>query len=139
MKIPYDSELLPIARKLRNNLTYYERKIWNYLLRDKQLCGYKFTRQKPILNYIVDFYSAKLLLVIEIEGEIHDYKLTYDNSRTERIKQLKIKIITIKNSEIEEDLEKTRDKLVKEIRNRENEILSNPLESPLVGGELGKK
>mgnify|MGYP000409810862 CR=1 FL=1 len=33
--------------------------------------GYKFNRQKPLGNYIVDFYCKKLNLVIEVDGEIH--------------------------------------------------------------------
>jgi very-short-patch-repair endonuclease len=41
-------------------------------LRNKQLLGYDFHRQKPLLNYIVDFYSSQLGLVIEIDGNSHN-------------------------------------------------------------------
>lgn len=135
MKIPYNPKLIQIARDLRKNPTVYEMKIWNYLLRDKQMSGYKFTRQKPILNFIVDFYCAKLLMVVEIDGEVHDYKISYDNSRAVKINQLNIKIIRIKNKEIELNIDKIREKLVIEIQKREIEILTNPLKSPLAGGK----
>jgi len=36
-----------------------------------QLKGYDFHRQRPINDYIVDFYCSELMLVIEIDGESH--------------------------------------------------------------------
>jgi len=49
--------------------------------------GYQFTRQKPIDNYIVDFFCSKLNLVIEIDGISHDDKQKYDEERDERLNQ----------------------------------------------------
>lgn len=42
------------------------------LLKYREMRGYQFMRQKPIGNYIVDFYCSKLKLVIEIDGESHE-------------------------------------------------------------------
>jgi very-short-patch-repair endonuclease len=71
MKIYYNPKLKQLARNLRNNSTLSELLLWN-VLKGKQLNGYQFMRQKPIGNYIVDFYCSKLNLVIEIDGDSHD-------------------------------------------------------------------
>ena len=55
-------------------MTYSEIMLWNRL-KNFQMMGYDFDRQKPILNYIVDFYCKDLLLVIEVDGITH-----YDNN-----------------------------------------------------------
>jgi len=68
--IPYNPKLKQLARKLRNKSTKSEVLLWNYL-KGKQIKGFDFHRQKPIGNYIVDFYCSELLLAIEIDGESH--------------------------------------------------------------------
>ncbi len=75
--IPYNPELVPLARKLRNNSTLSEVLLWKRI-RNKQLFGYDFDRQKPIGNYIVDLYCAELMLAIEIDGDSHDHKSEED-------------------------------------------------------------
>ena len=67
---PYNQSLKPFSRNLRNNLTDAEQLLWQRLRR-KQIHGIQFNRQKPLLNYIVDFYSAKASLVIELDGSQH--------------------------------------------------------------------
>src|SRR5882672_10069208 len=54
----------------RNHSTYGEVLLWMEL-RAGQLNGYKFNRQKPLDQYIVDFYCKRLNLVIEVDGESH--------------------------------------------------------------------
>jgi very-short-patch-repair endonuclease len=61
------------ARELRKNATFTEGLLWKYL-RAGQLNGYRFLRQKPIDEYIVDFFCKRLKLVIEIDGETHNDK-----------------------------------------------------------------
>ena len=58
---------------LRKNSTLSEVLLWNEL-KGKKLMGIDFHRQKPIGNYIVDFFSPELRLVIEIDGITHAYK-----------------------------------------------------------------
>ena len=57
--IPYNKNLKEFSHKLRNNSTLSEVLLWDYLQAGKML-GYKFNRQKPLLNYIVDFYCKPL-------------------------------------------------------------------------------
>jgi very-short-patch-repair endonuclease len=63
-------ELVKRARELRSNMTKAEIILWSRL-RSKKVEGYKFRRQEPIFDYIVDFYCHELKLIIEVDGEIH--------------------------------------------------------------------
>lgn len=69
--IPYNSKLKPLAKALRKNMTLAEVLLWNEL-KQKKMRGYDFDRQKPINNYIVDFYCKDSMLAIEIDGISHD-------------------------------------------------------------------
>ncbi|HMQ80522.1 MAG TPA: DUF559 domain-containing protein [Ignavibacteria bacterium] len=89
---PYNKRLKDNSRKLRNNATLSEVLLWNELKAGK-LRGYKFNRQKPIDNFIVDFYSKKLSLAIEIDGDSHIGKEEYDKIRTEKIEAHNIYVL----------------------------------------------
>ena len=94
MKIYYEAKLKERAKELRKNSTFSERLLWKYL-RGRQLIGYQFSRQKPIDNYIVDFYCSKLNLVIEIDGITHDGKEKYDYKRENKLRSIGLNIIRI--------------------------------------------
>ncbi len=64
---PYNKNLKLPSRDLRNNMTDTEQLLWQRLL-CKQILGLQFYRQKPILNFIVDFYCAAVNLVIECDS-----------------------------------------------------------------------
>jgi very-short-patch-repair endonuclease len=66
----YNKKLKEPSRRLRCEMTDAEQHLWS-LLRRKQIHGVLFNRQKPILDYIVDFYCAKAKLVIELDGSQH--------------------------------------------------------------------
>lgn len=80
------------ARQMRNNSTKGEIKFWCELIR-KRKSGYQFYGQFTIHKYIVDFYCAKLKLVIEIDGTSHDDKKEYDARRTKYLEGLGLKVI----------------------------------------------
>jgi very-short-patch-repair endonuclease len=66
----YNKQLKASARMLRTNMTDAEQMLW-YHLRRKQIQGLQFYRQKPLLNFIIDFYCPAAKLVIEIDGSQH--------------------------------------------------------------------
>ena len=68
--LPYNQKLKARSRKLRENSTDAERKLWSKV-RAKQIKGWQFYRQKIIGSYIVDFYCPKAKLVIEVDGSQH--------------------------------------------------------------------
>ena len=71
MNSSYNKKLKPLARKLRKQGTKGEAILWRDVLKARQIKGYQFNRQFPIDNYIVDFVSRKLKLIIEIDGNSH--------------------------------------------------------------------
>ena len=68
--IPYNPKLKEFAKDLRNNSTQAEIKLWMHL-RNKQINGFDFHRQKPIDEYILDFFCYELMLGIEVDGYTH--------------------------------------------------------------------
>jgi very-short-patch-repair endonuclease len=100
-KIFYNPKLKELARKLRNNSTKAEIKLWNYLKR-KQLKGYDFHRQKPVDNYIVDFFCNKLLLAIELDGYTHGFEDVFekDEVKAQRLRKLGITILRFTDDDV---------------------------------------
>jgi very-short-patch-repair endonuclease len=68
--LKYNAHLKDKARQLRKNLTDSEVALWSRL-RNKQLLGIQFYRQKPIGEYIVDFFAPRAKLVVEVDGSQH--------------------------------------------------------------------
>lgn len=68
--IPYNPKLKELAKQLRQNMTFSEVKLWNEI-KNGQLMGYDFDRQRPIGNYIVDFFCKDLQLALEVDGITH--------------------------------------------------------------------
>ncbi len=68
--IEYNRKLKERARRLRTRMTDSERALWERLRR-KQVHSVQFYRQKPIGNYIVDFYAPKAKIVVEVDGSHH--------------------------------------------------------------------
>jgi very-short-patch-repair endonuclease len=92
--IPYNPKLKDLAKKLRKNMTYSEVLLWNEL-KDGKIMGYDFDRQRPIGNYIVDFYCKDLLLILEIDGITHeDEKVKlHDVMRQKELESFDVKFI----------------------------------------------
>ncbi len=105
MKIYYNPNLKPLARKLRNNSTLSEVLLWNEI-KAKKMYGYQFMRQKPILNYIVDFFCSKLLLVVEIDGDSHNHEDAQkaDAVRQKEIEKLGIRFLRFDDLEVKRDI-----------------------------------
>lgn len=68
--IEYDPKLKEKARRLRAQMTDSERALWARLRR-KQVQSVQFYTQKPLGNYIVDFYAPKARLDVEVDGSQH--------------------------------------------------------------------
>ena len=93
----YDPNLKLRARNLRNNPTAAESKLWFEYLRQ---IPYKIYRQKPIDNYIVDFYLPQFKLVIEVDGETHLRDAKYDDNRTRELEKLGLAVIRFWNDDV---------------------------------------
>ena len=103
--IPYNPKLKELAKRLRNDSTPGEALLWKEI-KSKKLHGYDFHRQKPLLNYIVDFYCYELNLVIEIDGLYHNHEETYklDLAREAELKKYNLTIIRFTEQEVRKDM-----------------------------------
>lgn len=117
----YLLELRELSRINRQNPTKAEALIWNMILRKKYL-GYKFLRQKPINQFILDFYCSKLLLDVEIDGDSHLYQKNRDNGRDQILSSLGIKTIRYNNEAVLKAINTVIDDLKIQINNRQNEL-----------------
>lgn len=98
---PYNKYLKLPSRDLRNNMTDAEQLLWRKLRR-KQILGLQFYRQKPILNFIVDFYCPAANLVIECDGRQHYTAegLEADRARDQALAQLGLNVLRFDNRQI---------------------------------------
>ncbi len=99
-------EIFRRAKLLRSNLTEAEKILWQKL-RGNRLNGLHFYRQHPISKFIVDFYCHSLLLIIELDGPIHNKveALERDENREFELKKLGLKIIRFRNEEVLNDID----------------------------------
>ncbi|PTQ88026.1 endonuclease domain-containing protein [Nitrosomonas ureae] len=103
---PYKPTLKPFARNLRSNLTDAEQRLWSKLRR-KQILGVQFYRQKPLANYIVDFYCAAANLVIELDGSQHfepDHQAS-DSERDRILELLGLRVLRFDNRQVMQELD----------------------------------
>ena len=102
--IYYNPKLKELARKLRNNGTFAEIRMWK-ILRNKQMRGYDFHRQKPIDNHNVDFFCNELMLAIEVDGPSHNDKTRMDETRQNKIENLVISFLRFSEEYVLENSE----------------------------------
>lgn len=126
MYLDYNKNYKDIARKLRNNMTQEERKLWYLCLRWSE---YRFLRQKTIDNYIVDFYCPRRKLVIELDGSQHYTKLgeEYDENRTKKLKFYGLKILRFSNYEINYRFKNVCEAIYIELNNPQSAKADSPL------------
>ncbi|MBI2182528.1 MAG: endonuclease domain-containing protein [Deltaproteobacteria bacterium] len=87
------------ARALRKNSTEVERLLWRHL-RMWQLDGYKFRRQQPIGNYIVDFVCLEKRLIIELDGGQHAEQGDYDAQRDTWLRDQRFTVLRFWNNDV---------------------------------------
>ena len=111
--IPYDKKLTTLTRENRKNPTAAESKMWNGVLRMRHFADYKFSRQKPIADFIVDFYCSELRLAIEIDGDTHAEAVEYDAARTAALNARGITVVRYTNDEALKNLPGVYDDLMR--------------------------
>ncbi|MDP4010723.1 MAG: DUF559 domain-containing protein [Candidatus Roizmanbacteria bacterium] len=100
--IPYNSELKKLAKEMRNNSTISEVLLWKCLKR-KKVKGFSFLRQKPLLDYIVDFYCPELNLVLEVDGSVHEFTVHEDLIRQQKLQNYGVKFIRFSDRNIRQN------------------------------------
>jgi len=80
----YNKYLQPNANRLRKEMTKAEACLWKFVLRAGKMKGFQFRRQRPVLIYIADFMCKELMLIVEVDGSIHELE---EVSKNDKIRQ----------------------------------------------------
>ncbi len=92
------------AKQLRRKMTPAEAKLWARLRADR-LAGIHFRRQQIIDPFIVDFYCHQAALIIEIDGDIHQYQQQADQRREAFLRSHGYRIIRFSNKQVMQEIE----------------------------------
>ena len=103
--IHYNPKLKALAAHLRSQGTKSEIILWNQL-KGSQVNGFRFIRQKPIGDYIVDFYCKEVGLVIELDGISHQYNevMDLDERKQSYLESIGLKVIRFEDEDVIRDL-----------------------------------
>ncbi len=104
--IPYNKNLKELARKLRKESTRSEVLLWKEL-KGKFEEKYDFQRQKPLDEFIADFFCHELQLVIELDGITHDWEETMGNDEVKerRLNELGLNVLRFPDDEVSENID----------------------------------
>jgi len=118
----YNKNLKQYARELRTeSVSKAEKYIWKVLLSRKQM-GFLVKRQRPILNFIVDFFIPDLGIIIEIDGISHLNKGSYDFYRQEKLQDLGFEIIRFSEGEVLTNISEIENQLIHIIQCRKETL-----------------
>ena len=98
----YNKNLQPYANRLRKEMTKAEACLWKYVLRAGNMKGYPFRRQRPVLQYIADFMCKELMLIVEVDGNIHELEevLKKDKERQKALEEAGFTVLRFTNEEV---------------------------------------
>ena len=130
--LPYNKNLKEFSRDLRSHSTLSEILLWQKL-RASQFREYAFNRQKPLGNYIVDFYCLKLDLVIEVDGNSHFFEesVVEDQERQKVIERMGVNFLRFSDLEVKRSMPSVLEEIGYFIDDFERKIPKNPPLSPL--------
>lgn len=103
------------ARQLRNNPTQAEHYLW-YFLQRRNLLGFKFRRQQPLGQYIVDFVNFETRLIIELDGGHHSETVEYDTTRTEWLAKQGFKVLRFWNNDVLGNVEGVLERIIEKLQ-----------------------
>ena len=98
----YNKNLQPYANRLRKEMTKAEACLWKYVLRASKMKGYPFRRQRPVLQYIADFMCKELMLIVEVDGSIHELEevIKNDKERQKALEDAGFTVLRFTNEEV---------------------------------------
>jgi very-short-patch-repair endonuclease len=128
------------ARRFRRKATEAEKRLWSHL-RNRKLAGFKFRRQHPFADRVLDFFCAEASLAIELDGSGHNRHLTQtsDLDREMDLYEKGIRVLRFRNSNILENLDGVLNKIIYTIDPEKSlwppHVPKDPHLSPLPEGE----
>jgi very-short-patch-repair endonuclease len=97
-------------RKLRRNMTDAELRLWRYL-KGRQMSGFKFRRQHPFEDYVLDFVCLEAMFIIEVDGAQHAHNTISDRARTKKLREAGFKVVRFWNNEVLEQMEAVKESI----------------------------
>ncbi|WP_247524728.1 DUF559 domain-containing protein [Bradyrhizobium sp. 199] len=94
------------AKRLRREMTRAETLLWRYLKADR-LAGLAFRRQTPMGGYIADFVAHSCKLIVELDGESHDFeeRIRHDERRDQWFASRGYRVLRFSNEDMMKNLE----------------------------------
>lgn len=131
--MPYKPHLKGLARDLRNNSTLSEIILWKNI-KGKQMLGYDFHRQKPLGNYIVDFFCNELMLAIEIDGSSHYVEGAYEKDvrRQKEIEGYGVRFLRFEDISVKKNIQMVLEVIVNWIEVNSDNTPPAPLKSDVL-------
>ena len=116
--LPYNPRLKDFSRQLRQGGIMAEALLWKQL-KARQI-GFQFNRQKPILNYIADFYCKEVGVVVEIDGSSHDTPEAQlkDKERDRQMRVIGLEIIRVSDRDVLRDAVRVAEFIMEECEKR---------------------
>ncbi len=115
----YNPSLKELASEMRRQPTKAEACLWYQVLKGEGT-GYKFIRQRPVLNYIVDFFSKELMLVIEVDGYSHHFDEVWERDliRQQHLEEVGFTVLRFSDEEVMNSIENVRARVLGWIEER---------------------
>ena len=93
-----------LQRALRRNMSDAERRLWSFLRR-QQVAKFRFRRQHPFGNYILDFVCLEAMLAVEVDGGQHSDRRSADETRTALLRKAGVRVLRFWNNDVLKDTE----------------------------------
>jgi very-short-patch-repair endonuclease len=108
-----------IARLLRKQETWAEKLMWRWL-RHRRFSAYKFRRQYPLGEYILDFFCLEARLDVEVDGFQHGMpgNRVSDAERDAWLEAHGVKVMRFWNSHLRRESQEIRDAIWRALQER---------------------
>ena len=104
------------ARSMRSHPTDVEKAMW-WRLRNRNLGGFKFRRQRPIGRHVADFVCLEARLIVELDGAQHDAHISTVFGSND-LKELGYDVIRFTNDAVRKDIDAVCDQILAAVRRR---------------------
>lgn len=113
----YNKHLRQFANTNRKDMTKAEACLWKYVLNRRQMLGYQFRRQRPVLDYIADFMCKELMLIIEVDGLTHQWEdvCANDAIRQSRLEGLGFTVLRFDDDDVLQHINNVHSRIVEVI------------------------
>jgi len=120
----YNKSLKKFASQLRNEMTKSECCLWKFILSSRQMKGYTFNRQRPVLDYIADFMCKELKIIIELDGITHhDEKVQLkDANKDKALEKVGFTVLRFEDNQVLNRLNTVKEAIEECIEKKEKQI-----------------